>query len=673
MKLHPLVRETSQFRGVASALVHCLLAAAPVAFIAACGGTTTGIDDNPQIAVKVDGKTVVEGTCTHFQPDDSEGGAGSQVRTLTVTNAGSQGTLCLSKVTFTPTDANQMKIAWDTHKADAAKCPDGFASLEVGKSLKATVSYIPKPGLTASATLKIEHNSKDQAAFGETCFDISDLGPKVRLDTSELVWINPKASQPTEKCAYFGNDGTGTLVYDGSSISPGNPEYKITQQPKKGESISPLGSTGNPVANRAKFAVCVAMTPDGNPDNDETYLVIQTNDPAAPEVKSRLHTTYQSASKFTVQSQNADTTDLTFNFQGAPTGATRTIKVSNDGPAAWSWQNLPKIVADEQDRQADVDAAFKLSYKRDGKDVDPATNMSAGSVAAGHVIDFVITYTAPTNGLAAPAATFQIDWKQVPNGGKLIIPVLNATCDVPTLATSPGSIWLYAEKGGKATGKITYANQSCAPLDVIKACVNRGNATTSGATPCESAQTLSAYTGLASGGGFLTVAPSSAGTSNGLTAVDVEFHPADDNKINAEDVLQLVFCQSGTASNACDFAHKTVFVTGNTTAGIQLPKVTLAVDTEEPKAAQPLSISGILTPGTYPDGKTWRWSIIDRPQGSRTWIYPDSETTVDPTIVILPDRSGKYTVQVQALTADQTPGSSNIAWSVPVTIDVTVP
>ena len=670
MKFFALDRETQRFRGVVS-----LFSIATSVTLAACG-SSQGIDDNPQIAVKVDGKNVIEGTCAHFAPDDSEGGAGTQQRIVTVTNAGTQGTLCLNKATFAATDTKLMTIAWDTHKVDTSKCPDAFASLEVGKSLKATVSYQPKPGLSDSATLTIEHNGKDQGAFHQACFDISDLGPKVRLDTTEIVWINPKASSPTEQCAYFGNDGTGSLVVtDAPSISPANPEYKVTQQPKKGETISPLGSADNPVetTKRKKFAVCVVMTPDGDATNDETYLVINTNDPASPQVKVRLHTSFQADSKFTVQSQNADTADLTYNFQGAPDGAARTIKVSNDGPAAWAWQNLPKIVADDPARQADVDAAFKLSYKRDGKDVDAATNMSAGSVAAGHVIDFVITYKAPTNGLPAPAATFQIDWHQQPKTGALIIPVLNATCDVPTLSVGPGSLWLYAVKGNKAQGRITFANQSCAPLDAIKSCVNKGTATTTGADPCANASALSAYTGLASGGGFVTVPASTAGTSNGLLNLDIEFHPADDNKINADDVLQLVYCETGTKDAACSFAHQTVPLTGNTTAGIELPKITLAIDTETLKAGQPVSISGALTAGTYPDGKNWSWSIIDRPQGSRTWIYPDAQQTSDPNIVVLPDRSGKYTVQAQALTVDSTPGSSKIAWSVPTTIDIVIP
>ena len=502
------------------------------------------------------------------------------------------------------------------------------------------------------------------------CFDIAAAGPIVALQTKELPYTNPKASAPQKHCALFGNDGTAALVVTAlAEIKPASPEYKITDQPNVGDSISPLGATDNPVTNKKTLSVCVVMTPDADPTNDVVDLVIHTNDPVTPDTTVKLYSVFQADSSFTVTCQGNDPTVIEYNFQGAGQGVARVCNVHNDGPAPFAWNNPPQIVAVAPSTQDDVDAVYALTLQKNGK--ERAKPYSAGSIAVGQSVDFSITYTPPTNGQPPPSAELQIPYMQVPSPSTtLTIPILSATCDAPTLVFAPDEIWLYATMGNKAQGHIAFANQSCAPLDILKACINGNNPT--GSDPCASAQYASSYFGILNAVGAGKIAPSTVGGTNGLFGLDIEFHPPDDNKIAPIGLLNIVYCITGSVSGGnCAAGYQTFTLTSNTTAGYKLPSVVLSVDTATPTSGKPCNISAVLTPGDYPDGKTWRWALIDRPAGSKAWIGNANQTTSDPGVSFVPDAKGKYTVQVQGLTIDAT-DNTKLEWTPPTTVSLTV-
>ncbi len=636
------------------------------------GSSTYGVDDNPEISVLVDGQKLSDNTCAHFGTDDTNGVI-KQSKKLTITNTGSKGLLCVKKISFTTTSTKLMTIAYGPHTLDTATCPGGLASLDVGKSLIATVTYAPSPGEEDKATLDIEHNDyKDTTKYNNMCFDISAAGPIIELQTKELPWTNPKASAPTEKCAYFGNVGSAALVVTKlSDISPNSPEYKITQQPTVGDQISPLGSTDNPPNNKKLLKVCLVMTPDSNPDNDEVQLHIYTNDPVTGDSTVRLYSKFEAASSFTVTCQGNDPSVIEYNFQGAGQGVTRVCNVHNDGPSPFAWNNPPTIAAIAPSTQDEVDAVYALTLQKNGQ--PRGKPYSAGSIAIGQSVDFSITYTPPTNGMPPPAAKLLIPYTQTPNPPQTVeIAILAASCDTPTLVFAPDTMWLYAEKGNKAQGHIVFANQSCAPLDVLKACVNNGTSNPSGSDPCASPQYASKYHGLVTPVGASKIAPSAAGGSNGQFGIDIEFHPPDDNKINANDLLHVVYCITGSVSGGdCKAGYQTINLTGNTTAGVKLPSAILSVDTATPASGKPCIISGALTLGGFPDGKTWKWALIERPAGSKAWIGDSSQSTSDASVSFVPDAKGKYTVQAMALTiiADD---PNQLAWTPPTTVSLTV-
>ena len=46
------------------------------------------------------------------------------------------------------------------------------------------------------------------------------------------------------------------------------------------------------------------------------------------------------------------------------------------------------------------------------------------------------------------------------------------------------------------------------------------------------------------------------------------------------------------------------------------------------------NISAALTAGSFPDGKSWRWALIDRPAGSKAWIGEASQSTPDAAVTL---------------------------------------
>jgi hypothetical protein len=638
--------------------------------LASCSGGDIKTQNQPQISVLIDGLKAADNVCSHFSQDDTNGVI-HQSKKLTITNTGALGTLCINKITFTASSTKLMTIAYGPHPLDPSACPGAFASLEPGKSMVATISYAPSSGVKDNVTLSIEHNDADPTKYNNMCFDVSTAGPIISRKTTELPFINPKASGGTPQCAYFGNDGDAPLVITAlAELSPQSPEYVIVSQPNIGDQINALGSADNQPINPKTLSICVVMKSDGNPDNDEVQLIIHTNDPVTPNATVKLYSKFENASSYTITCQGADTSVIEFNFQGAGAGTTRCCNVHNDGPTPWAWNNPPSIDAIAPSLQADVDAVYVLDIQRNGQPRAPGL-WGAGAVPQGQSVDYCITYTPPTNGQPPPSAKLGIPYKQDPTGpNTAVIPIVSASCDLPTLEFAPDQVWFYATMNQKAVSHLVFANQSCAPLDVLKACINKNNP--SGADPCASPQYLSPYFTLTTSVGASQIAPSAAGAGNGLLGLEVQFLPTDDLHINDLGLLNIVYCITGSASGGdCKPGYQTINLTGNTTAGVTLPSAVLTQDTVSCMSGKPCTIGGALTIGSFPSGNTWNWQLIARPAGSKAWIGGASQSTVDPSVTFVPDAPGEYKIQGAALTIDATT-PSNIAWTPPATVTVTV-
>ncbi len=335
-----------------------------------------------------------------------------------------------------------------------------------------------------------------------------------------------------------------------------------------------------------------------------------------------------------------------FNFQGAPTGTQRTCTLSSTCSWPLAFNSPATLEPVAVATQAEVDATYAL-----------VASPQTGSVPAGKSAVFTIRFTVPTNGLEPPAAALVI-----PTGAMtFVIPVVAASCQAPDLEFSPDMLWLSAVSGQKAQGTVTLANQSCAPVDIVAMCINNGAGNPPGNNPCASPQYLSKYHGLAQDLTALTLPPSQPGGSDGLLPIVVEFHPPDDNKINAHDLLHIVYCATGSlAAGNCQVGYQTLNLTGNTAAGVDLPSVVLNVATLAPQVGQPVALAGVLTPGSWPLGDAWQWSLVKRPPGSLAWLA--ATTTTVGNLSVIPDVKGDYTVQASALTFNPI-DPSQLAWS----------
>ena len=82
--------------------------------------------------------------------------------------------------------------------------------------------------------------------------------------------------------------------------------------------------------------------------------------------------------------------------------------------------------------------------------------------------------------------------------------------------------------------------------------------------------------------------------------------------------------------------------------------------TSAPQVGQPVALAGVLTPGSWPSGGAWQWSLVTRPPGSLLWLA--STTTVVGDLSVIPDVKGDFTVQASALTNNPN-HPSQLAWS----------
>ncbi len=368
-------------------------------------------------------------------------------------------------------------------------------------------------------------------------------------------------------------------------------------------------------------------------------------------------------SNFTITCQGTSPTAIAFDFAGAKSGDTRVCTLHNEGPAPFAWSDPPQIQPMAPLTQS-MAAFYDLTLQTNGQ--QRAKPFSAGSIAAGQSLDFTISYTAPFSG-PQPWAELQISFMQAPSPPTtLAIPIRNATCDAPDLVYAPDGLWLYATTGNQAQGHVVFTNQGCAPLDIVKVCINGNNP--SGSDPCTLKQYVSAHFGLATPVTATTLQPSAVGGGNGLFGLDVEFHPPDDNKIAPIGLLNVVYCVTGSvAGGDCALGYQTYDLSSDKPVDYTLPSATLHADTSKPKAGAAVWVSGDLTPGSFPNG-VWRWWLIDRPAGSHAWIGASSQLTPD--VLFLPDLPGSYTVQASALTMN--PNVTQLAWTPPAAVTVTV-
>jgi len=654
-----------------------VMAAGVVLATVACGSDEQ-LQQLPQFDLAVDGKPHKPATCNDFFPD-STGGQLTASKTVKITNSGGaagDNVLCL-KVKW-KTDNSLLTMAYVGAKpTDEGKCPGALVALASNKTISIRIDYKPSPDIddTDDAQLEIEHYYNDLKGgkavlipstrkLVPICFGIQDIGPKICLDQKEGQFTNASAANPPTDCYSFGNCGTGALKYNGSLFDPLNGQYAVVEEPKVGDEIPPQGTPGNPKEKPTKFKVCVRYTPDTSPDNEGTNLVIKSNDKGKPNANIPISAVNQEESKVE-WSGSAPNGQCEFNFQGVTAGKKESLcKLFNLGPASYTVLKMEVKAIDPALDQAVVDAIYKVEAFKGADSTSYGTGTFA--VAKGKTADFVVTMQFPNSG-KPPEARLVVSYSQGNVPGQHLLSVLAGKCDVPAADFGPQpEIWQQAAVGSTSKATFVVANQSCAPMQLVTACVTSGGIV--GANPCGKAS--------AKGHALVKAFASTSVPGRGLHPIDVECKPPNDNSKTIVDLLHVTYCQGAynSASGECtDGAPvtQTINLTCSTVTSVKPPTFKLVGPDTPGKVGSPLKISGVFTQGTQPSGKNFLWVITSRPSSSLAWLPLDVQSTSTPVLWLLPDAAGKYEVAGMAQAIDEN-DAGNYSWSKQVFVTVEV-
>lgn len=653
----------AKLRSWAAATVWAVLA------VAASGcsddGNSLKAESDPAIDVKIDAKAPPSaGLCSNFTPDESRGQLTSR-KDIVVRNAGADtgntAPLCLS---WTSTKANsqfKLNVISGATKDDVA-CPGKMAALKIGATLKLEVEYKGnESGDTEPLTLTFTTNDPKKPTL-KFCFGLAQLGVVPVLQPSEYSFVNTTAANPATQCFKLLNTGTAGLSFQGASFDPDNSQYELVKVPNSSDVIPPKGDAGNP--DGSKFLeICIRYKPDNTKDNEDVTLVVDTN-AKPPQVTAKITAKTEAEAVFQVDCSNA-TGKVAFVFPD-PSKKTSTCKVANSGPPPLVLKQVEVQAINAADKDA-VAAAFSAKL------VDIGGNpQSTMAIASGKSASLVVTYTAPATGNPPPAQLVVTTSSAGAASANLFIPIEAGGCTIPQapqFGPAP-DLWMQAKVGGEATGAVYVANQSCAALQLVNACIAPAN-TPAGKDPCSAP---SKHHSLAKGFTPVPVAPYST------AAIEVVFKPADANTLTKNDLLHVYYCtglwNSGQCTNG-QVVSRSLALTGSVAIDTspKPPTVELSVADDPTKLAlnTPVKLAMVVKNGGSFTDKTfyYRWVVAKRPEGSTTWI-PEGEQTSDqtPTVKVLPDVPGEYVIAGQAQGYDES--NSTFAWSPQATVTFTV-
>lgn len=640
---------------------------AMVAAVSGCsddGGGYTA-ESEPRIDVKIDAKTPPPaGQCSNFVPDDSRGQL-TYRKYVEIKNTGADTgnnqPLCLS---WTSTKANsQFKLnVISGATKDDAKCPGKMAALVIGATLKLEIEYkANESGDSEPLKLTINHNDPGKSALSY-CFGLATVGVQPVLQPSEYTFVNTTSANPASQCFKLLNNGTSALSFQGASFDPSNDQYTLTKVPNASDEIPPKGSAGNPDGSKS-LEICVRYKPDATKDNEDVKLVVETN--AKPSmVTAKISAKFEAEASFSVDCSNP-TGKVAFVFaDGGKT--TSTCKVVNAGP--------PPLVLKQAEVQAlnaaDKDAVAQVYAV---KLLDVSGNpQSIFSAAAGKSASLVVTYTAPASGAPPPAQVVVTTSSAGAPSANLFIPIEAGGCSVPVapqFGPSP-ELWSQAKVGVESKSAVYVANQGCAPLQLVNACI--APASFKGSDPCSAP---SKNHSLANGFVPTLVQPYST------AAVAIAFKPATENLMTINDLLHVYYCTGTWSGGQCSggqIVSRSLTLTGalSTATTPTRPEVSLSVAEDPSKLAMntPVKLTmAVTSPGSFAD-KTfyYRWVVAKKPAGSTTWI-PEGEQTSDqvPSIKVLPDMPGEYEIVGQAQGYDE--ANTTYAWSPQASVKFTIP
>lgn len=621
-------------------------------------GSEQSVEFFPQIDYTIAGQP----KNTHEFFPDTTGGQQPQSVNILVRNSG-KGDLVIKSVQWKSQNPF-LSVGFPAGK------PGFPLTLKENGSLVLEVDFKPDPNIedNRGGRLEITHSDKDK---GENpiimTFSIRQAGCKIELDTTSYTFINPSKHNPPEACFKFGNVGNAECEFVDAFMGTATPYYTVTKTPNQGTKIGPLGGNDNPKNNPKKLEACVRLKPEA-PDKDyQSSLVIKTSDKSNPQRKIALDVKWEKANVFKYTSDHPNG-DLVYDFQTVTGGAkSRCLNVYNEGPAGYV-VNTVEVKAYKETEQTAAEAMykpelFKLNTVTGNKDkVTPEF-----SVNAGKSLDICIKFTYPTDNSAPVKARVLVTYSQANVPDKVEFPIVAGKCETPQAVFAPAKtpLWLMAGVGKTAKGSLLVANQSCAPLTIIKACVTQ---TTSVGSKdiCAQQNLVSPHFKIGTNVGLKTVSPWS------IMPIDVDFTPPNEKYKNVHHLVNIMYCSGPFEGSECKgggAVTRTLNVTGHISTETKQPTLKLALTEDTALVGAPVKIEAIAEEGQYPIGKygAFLWMLRSRPKGSKVWLTGDFQVSDEPWITIKPDVVGEYEV-VAAVQSVDGQSATKLAWSEQIAI-----
>ncbi|MBM4343865.1 MAG: hypothetical protein FJ100_10880 [Deltaproteobacteria bacterium] len=654
-----------------------------------CGSDTppASIYSPPTLAITVADKTPPAApVCTNFD-QDLTGGQVLKHKQITIRNTqadvgAAPAKLCLKwEATKTNTQFKVTVLSGGDQKDDAY-CTNSetspfkpgttglFAIPVNGKPLVLDVEYKGnESGDSDPVTITISSNSKvvnpktENPNVRKICFGIAKVGACGAIFPSEYYFANATKANPPTQCFGIKNCGTAALAFKGADFETANAQYQIVQQPNAEDAIAPKGDPANPDGQK-EFKVCVRYSPDDSPDNEDVILVVSTNATTDNgKVKALISHKTEAEAKWKVDCSDP-TGKLGFFFPEAEKAGKKTCKVVNDGPPPLKIQNVAAVPVQSNDEEA-VNAALKCKL------VDIAgTAHDLYSVGPGKSADLVCEYT-PQGAGKPPAAVASFSYGSAGgNNGTMTLPILVGGCTAPSPEFGPTELWQMAKPGESSTGNIAVANQSCAGMQLVTACI--APASYKGNEPCQAPSKSHSLEPA--------FAPMSV-PAYGVTTLKVKFAPdAKATTKQVSDLLHVSYCNGLWASDKCQgtIVTRAINLTGAVAFDDKVvpPTVacTLGGDAANLTKGNLVTIQAGAKGGATFDNQTfyYRFVVSSRPAGATSWISEVQQSTDQQSWTkLLPDQPGAYEVlcQVQGVKTDD---AATYAWSSQVPVQFTV-
>lgn len=643
------------------------LLAVPVAclLLASCGSDQT-LTLPPQVEVTIDGQNK---TAYEFKPDQTRGQIGQKISVL-IKNTGG-GPLSLTNINF-KTQNVFLSLGYPKAK------PSYPFELVENASVQLDIRYQPDPNIenASPGVLEISHNDADKPSPIKLTFTIAQTGARIDLQEKSHTFINPSKFNPPTQCFGFGNKGNAALEFKGASFGTATAFYTITSQPNVGDTISATGEADNPKNNPKLLKVCVRLTPGSTELDYQTQLIIETSDKTNSKAKVLLDARWEKTNVFKISSDHPQGLHA-YDFTGVTGGSkTRCLNVYNEGPAGWLL-NTVEIVAHNSAEQSAADAQYSVELNKivivDSKPTSEKVNGTPFSVNASKSLNICLTYTVPNDSSAPVQAFVRWNYSQANVPDKAEFPVISGACDTPLPVFGPSAtpLWQLATVSTSSKATVVIANQSCAPLTIMKGCVTQASAPGT-PDPCQVPQIASQHFKLPTDITLKTI------PAWGLMAIEVEFVPPNANYKNVNHLLNILYCSGpfDSSTSTCGgggLVNRPINIGGHIGDDVKRPDLKLAIaEGSETKVGSPLKIDALATAGDYPISEYggYLWMLKSRPAGSKTWLSSDLQVTDEPWITIKPDVEGKY--ELVGATQSVKTGTSDIAWSTQVLLELNV-